>query len=456
MPSARSSSKRLAKEAAAIAAVIALGAFLLYHFTVRAIHNPRPLGGVNIDVSPAQGVQSQAAIAVDPRNPRVLLAASNDSLVPTLRVFTSANGGATWRRAFGPPVPGGSCAHGEPRVAIDADGRQYLAFLAGRICGDRLTPYLVVASRPDATARWTLRAVTHPAWKYGFDDGPALAVDPRSGDVYVAYTRSLSLNHATTMWSVSRDHGLTWSASAAVSPTLVRPHLASLAVAPDGDVYLAGIDVRYGIWIARSTDGGRSFGSPVRAAPLVQNPAAGCGLSAYSPLPQEDRVCIGPNPTVLAGSSRIDVVYADGGKNGAGDVFSVGLAPSLRRRLFLVQVNPPDKGTTAQFLPVAAADPTTRTLTACWYDTTFDPRNHRAWFTCSASRDGRAWSAPVRAASEPTMPVDLFGVASQNGLNAALAAGGGVVHPLWPDGRVVPLSIDLFTAAMHERFVLSH
>jgi len=454
-PPVRSSSTRLAKEAAAIVAVIALAAFLLYHFTVRTIHNPRPLGGVNVDVTRAQGVQSQAAIAVDPRNPRVLLAASNDSLIPTLRVFTSSDGGATWRRTLGPPVPGGSCAHGEPRVAIDGAGRQYLAFLAGRTCGDKITPYLVVASRPSASARWTLRAVTHPAWKYGFDDGPALAVDPRSGDVYVAYTRSLSVNHATTMWSVSRDHGRTWSAPAVVSPALVRPHLASLAVAPDGDVYLAGIDVRYGIWIARSTDGGRSFGAPVQAARLVQNPAAGCALSAYSPLPQEDRVCIGPDPTVLAGRGRIDVVYADGGRNGAGDVFSAGLTPSLRRRLFFVRVNPPDTGATAQFLPAAAADPSTRTLTACWYDTTFDPHNHRAWFTCSASRNGRTWSAPVRAASEPTMPVDLFGIASQDGLNAALAAGGGVAHPLWPDDRVVPLSLDLFTAAIPERLALS-
>jgi hypothetical protein len=44
--------------------------------------------------------------------------------------------------------------------------------------------------------------------------------------------------------------------------------------------------------------------------------------------------------------------------------------------------------------------------------------------------------------------VDLFGVASQNGLYPALAAAAGTAHPLWPDGRVIPLSTDVFTAAL--------
>lgn len=435
------------REAAAILAVVALAIFLVYHFTVRTIRNSRPLGGANVDVSHAQGVQSEAAIAVDPRHPQELLAASNDSLLPTLRVYTSSDGGKTWRRASGPAVPGDSCAHGEPRVAVDADGRQYLAFLQGRVCGDRITPYLVVATRQNASARWTLTRVTRPAWQYGFDDGPALAVDPHTGAVYVAFTRSLSLNHATTMWSVSRDHGATWSAPATVSRSLVRPHLASLAVAPGGDVYLAGIDTAHGIWVARSTDGGRSFGAPVRAAPLVQNPAYGCALSAYSPLPQEERACIGPDPTVVVRGGQVDVVFGDGGSNGAGDVFVAALTPALRP-LFRVQVNPPDRGKTAQFLPVAAADPSTGSLWACWYDTTFDPNAHRAWFTCSVSRDGRTWSAPVRAAAAPTPPADLFTVASQNGLYAAIAAAAGVAHPLWPDEQHYVLSLDLFTAAL--------
>jgi hypothetical protein len=446
-PPARSPLVRLAREAGAIFAVVALAILLVYHFSVRTIRNTRPLGGVNVNVSRAPGIQSEAAIAVDPRHPQELLAASNDSLLETLRVYTSSDGGRRWLRAAGPAVPGKGCAHGEPRVAIAGDGRQYLAFLQGRTCDDKITPYLVVATRPASSARWTLRAVTRPAWQFGFDDGPALAVDPRTGAVYVAFTRSLSVNDATTVWSVSRDGGATWSAPKIVSRSLVHPHLASLAVAANGDVYLAGIDARYGVWAALSSDGGRSFGAPVRAAPLVQNPAGGCALSAYSPLPQEERTCIGPDPTVVARQGQVDVVFGDGGSNGKGDVFIVALTPALRP-LFRTQVNPRDKGKTAQVLPVAAADPSTGRLWACWYDTTFDPNAHRAWFTCSSSDDGRTWTAPVRAAGQPSATADLFTVASDNGLTPALVAAGGVAHPLWPDERDFVLSIELFTAAL--------
>jgi len=432
----------LVREALIIAAVLALGIFLVYHFTVHSVKNTRPLGGANVDVSRAPGFQSEAALAVDPRNPRALLAASNDSLIPPLRVETSTDGGRTWVRGEGPPIPGGSCAHGEPRAAIDGAGREYLAFLVGRICKDTVTPFLVVASRANATSPWTLVRVTAPAWQYGFDDGPAIATDPRTGAVYVAFTRSLSVNHATTEWSVSHDHGLTWSPPKAVSRTLERPHLASLAVAPDGDVYLAGIDATHGVWIARSTDGGRTFGEPASVSALLANPSGSCGMSAYSPLPLEDHACIGPNPTVVVRKGQVDVVYGD-----IGDVFVDALTPALRP-LFHVQVNPADGGKATQFFPVAAADASNGTLTACWWDTTFDRRGHRAWFTCSSSPDGRAWSSPVRASADPIAPGDLSNAATTYGLYPALVAAGGTAHPVWPDLRVNANLLDLFTAAI--------
>jgi hypothetical protein len=42
----------------------------------------------------------------------------------------------------------------------------------------------------------------------------------------------------------------------------------------------------------------------------------------------------------------------------------------------------------------------------------------------------------------------VHSLASQNGLYPALAAAAGVAHPLWPDGRVIPLSIDVFTVVL--------
>ena len=447
-PPVRSPLGRLVREAVAIAVVVALAVFLVYHFTVRTIRNTRPLGGVNVDVSRAPGIQSEAAIAVDPRDPQELLAASNDSLLPTLRVYTSSDGGRTWRRAAGPAVPGNSCAHGEPRVAVDADGRQYLAFLAGRTCGDKLTPYLIVASRPDASARWTLRTVTHPAWKYGFDDGPALAVDTRTGDVYVAFTRSLSINHATTQWSVSRDHGATWSAPATVSRSLVRPHLASLAVASDGDVYLAGIDAsarnldraldRRRTELRRSRAGGAARPEPRLRLRALRVLAAAAGGPPLHRARSHRRRAQGP------GRRRLRRRRRERGGRRLPRRADAGAAAALP--------NTGEPGRQGEDRPVPAGGGR-RPL------------------------DGQALGLLVRHDVRPARTpglVHVLRLPRRADVDAAGAGGEradgarwissasprrtgsirrsrrrpGAAHPLWPDGRAIPLSIDVFTAAL--------
>jgi hypothetical protein len=441
--------RRLVAEAAAIAALIALGGFLVYHFAVHHIHNPRPLGGRNVDVSRSPGVQSQASIAVDPRDSRLLVVAANDD-----NVYVSRDGGRTWTHTKGPDTAIGACPHRTPRVAIDAAGREYLAFLAGRLCDDDLTTYVVVGERDSPTAPWRLVRVAKPLWSYGYDDGPALAVDTRSGTVYVAFQRSFSEHRSSTVVSRSDDHGMTWSEPVEISPALVRPHLAAIAVAGH-DVYVSGIDARLGVWVARSTDGGRTFSTPRAAGRLVQNPAGGCSLASSSPLPQEEQRCIGPDPTLLVRGDEVAVVYGDGGTNGAGDVF----VSLLDRRLHLRyhgQVNPPDHGgASVQFMPVAAVDASTGTFWACWYDTTYDSSRNHAWFTCAASRNGRTWSAPERAAAVPSDPGALLGDAFRYGFYPGLVAADGVAHPAWIDSRHPELLEDVFTAALPERAALN-
>jgi hypothetical protein len=447
--------RTLAVEAVVIAALIALAAFLVYHFAVHTIVNKRPLGGPNVNVSPVDFDQSEAAFAIDPSNPKLLFGASNDSGLEVLRIYRSADGGKTWRSTDGPAVPGGSCAHGAPSVGVDATGRQYLAFLASQYCGDSLTPYLVVTSRANAHHRWSkLVRVAPQTWKYGFDDAPSLALGPKPGTLYVAWTRGLAKTKATVVVSASTDGGRTWSAPHPISPALAHPHRVRIAVAANGDVYAAGIDAKTGLWITRSTDGGRTFAVPHPAAQLLANPAAGCALTADAPLPKELSGCEGPDPTLTVGKDRVTVVYSDVGRNQTPDVFAASLGLDLKP-VAHVQVNPPDSKKTQQFMPVSALDATTGTLWACWYDTTFDPHAHRAWFTCSASRNGRTWSGPVRASSQPTSPTIIYGTLGNAGLYPALAAHGGVAHAFWADGRVIADSTDIFTAAIPEHVALA-
>jgi hypothetical protein len=436
----------LLSEVVIVLGVVVLIGFLVYHFTVHTIRNTRTLAGANVDVSSAQQTQSEASFSIDPSHPQVLFGATNDTGRETVRVHVSANGGRTWRGSNAPAVSGGSCAHGQPRTAIDRSGRQYLAFLAASYCGDSLTPYLVVTSRDSSAARWSpLVRVTAKAWKFGFDDWPALAVDERSGRLYLAWSRSLSASKAVIVVSASDDRGRTWSRPHDVSRSLEHPHLASIAVAPGGDVYVAGIDAKLGVWITRSTDGGGSFAAPSRASPLLDNPAGECSLAGASPLPREETTCFGPDPTVLAGRDRVLVVYDDQGSNKSVDVYAAVLSPGLRP-LARVRVNPPDAGNAQQFFPAAALDASTGVAWACWFDTTFDSNAHRAWFTCSASKNGSTWAPPLAASSAPTPPPDLLGAAAKLGLTPSVAAFGGTAHAFWPDGRIIDNGFDVFTA----------
>jgi hypothetical protein len=439
--------KRLLVEGAVIAALIAVGVFLIYHFTVHTIRNTRPLGGVNVNITRGDGGESEASFAIDPARPQVLFGASNQ-----LFAYGSTNGGRTWHSQDGPTVREPACPHGEPQAAAGRAG-EYLAFLVAPPCGDLLTPYLVVTSRPYTSARWApVTRVVPPVWKYGFDDAPAIALDARSGRLYLSWTRSLSAKAAAVVSSTSSDGGRTWSSPVVVAAATDEPHLSTIAVGQGGDVYIAGIDSPHGIWIARSTDHGKTFGALHTAAPLRANPSSNCaGRATFKSFANEETTCIGPDPTVVATKYGVGVVYDDVGANRTPDIFLTALDRGLKP-LFRAQVNPPDRGKTQQLFPAAAVDPSTGTLWACWYDTTFDPNAHRTWYTCSASHDGRTWTAPERAAAGPTKVADLFtDLQRSTGLSTTVVADRGIAHAFWINIGEVDFAQDIYTAALSER-----
>ena len=430
-----------------IAAVLALAAFLIFHFTVHTIRNTRPLGGANVNVTHGQSAQSEAAFTIGPSKRGGLFGATNQ-----LFTYRSVNDGRTWRKEASPVVRQPACVRGEPHTAAD-NQREYLAFLVSPTCDNELTPYLVVTSRaPGAHAWGTVRRVAPPKWPYGYDDAPSLAVDQRSERVYLAWTRSLSEKASAIVLSGSDDGGSTWSSPVIVAPASNAPHLSTIAVGASGDVYAAGIDAPHGVWIARSTDRGKTFGPVRTAAHLRANPSANCaGQVNFSPLPTEETSCIGPDPTLLATKTGVAVVYGDVGANQTPDVYVAVLDRGLRTRAH-AQVNPPDQGKTQQFFPAAAVDASTGVLWACWYDSTFDPHAHRAWFTCSASHDGKTWTLPERAAADPVHVNDLYtDLQGSTGFAPAVVAGGGMAHAFWIGVNRLDFGQDIYTAALSER-----
>jgi hypothetical protein len=438
---ALSRQRRLGVEAVIIIGLLALGVFLIYHFVVKTIKNTRPLGGANVVVTRGHVAnENEASFTLDPKHPTTIVGAAND-----LTSYTSLNDGRTWKRSAPPKLPIGSCVLHAPRIAFVGTA-QVLAFLASTPCGDDITPYLVVSTREGVTGHWSGgRRILPPAWQYGFDDAPATAADPTRKIVYLAWSRGLTPHTEGTVVSRSEDDGRTWSKPVVVAPAADQPHLPTIAVAPNGDVYVGGIDNRHGIWVASSTDRGRTFSAPSQVGHLRANPSATCSVAAQQPLPKEETSCAGPIPTLLATNAGPLVVYDDVGINGTQDVVIAGAK-------FAKTVPPPDKGKTQQFFPMAALDPQTGVLWACWYDTTFDPNAHRAWFTCSASRNGRTWTAPERAAATPTDVSDLYtDLAGANGFYPSLTAAGGSAHPFWIGVDPVSFQQEIVTAKLSER-----
>ena len=301
----RRSRRKLLLEAIGVIGITLIGALIVYLVYRHPIGSPWKVAGTSVqDISNQPGIQTEAAIAVDPSAPQTLFAASNETLEPEIRVYSSVNGGRTWKQAAGPQYDPNNCSWGDPSVAIARDGRQYVAFTEKSICapGPDLTPYLVVGSRQSPQAGWTVRRVTRPAVKFGFDDKPAISVGA-DGRAYVAWSRLLGDKYQTTVVSSSADGGRTWSKPRVVARSLVQSQLVAIAAAEAGAVYLAGVDAQ-GIWVGRSTDGGRSFVVRRGVAALPGSQAATCIVFGRFVLPQQAVRCLGPNPTISLAPGR--------------------------------------------------------------------------------------------------------------------------------------------------------
>jgi peptide/nickel transport system permease protein len=430
---------RLLVEAVVVLAVTAGVAAGIYAWKVNPVSSVWKVAAVEVqNVSRAPGAQTEIALASGGRS-GVLLAASNDTLLRTIRVYTSTDAGRTWSSAAGPQLGAEACARGEPTAAIDGRGRHYVAFVVNRFCtDDDPYPYLVVASRSALSAPWIVKRVAPPPFSESWDDKPALAAGA-DGTVYLAWSRLQRWTSETIVVSSSKDGGRTWSPPRSLDPRLSYPRLVSATVA-GRTVYVTGIDARFGVWLASSSDGARTF-QVVRASRLPGNQAATCASAGKHPTPFSATRCLGPNPSVAAIADHVYVTYAVGG---VGEPQSVHVVTFDRRLRVLWRSAPAasrDDGD--RFWPASAVDATTTRLWVCFYDTTGDPSREVAWYVCSASWDGRSWSTPMRAASDSANVDTLwedariykFGDFIGYGGYTSVVATSGSAQPMWIDTR---------------------
>ena len=439
LPRRRAAKRRLWLEAAGVLVVTAAGAAAVYVWKVNPVASEWAFAGAAVqNVSRAPGAQTQLALVTDPTHSASLFGVSNDTSLRTVRVYTSEDGGRTWRSAAGPALGIDACARGEPSAAVDARGRQFIAFSVSRTCtAYDPVPYVVVAVRESASGPWSVHRMAAKRPADFWDDYPSLAAG--GGHVYVIWSRLLQWTYESTVVSSTTD-GRTWTPPRAIDSRLLYPRLATGTVAPDGTLYVTGVDARFGVWLAQSRDTARTF-SLRRVAALPDNRAAECSTASDHPTPFQGIRCVGPNPSVTAARKRVFVTYGIGWPGepqsvGVG-VFDNGLHPVART------MGGPSPVDGDRFWPASAYDASTGRLWVCFYDTTGDPSREQAWYSCTHTTDGRSWSKPVGAARESANAEVLwedarvysFGDVIGFGGYTAVAAAGGKAHPLWIDTR---------------------
>jgi hypothetical protein len=438
-----------------------------------------------VDVSHSAGAQAETTIAVSPADPRVLLAGSNHLRVVPARLrrvggklrrtggglefdtfaYSSVDGGATWTLTR--PYHRGSknCAGGDPVTAIDDTGRELIGYMVmpcrADESGDQLALY--VSRRAGPGRPWIATRVPAPTGPDGpANDKPAIAWDssaasPHHGRVYLAWTR-IKRSEIAVVISHSDDGGATWSAPVPVSRAAgpsTRSFFATVTTSPAGDVYVGWTTVSHDLELARSTDGGDTFATPVDVDSVVSPPSridSACVFRGQA-IPAQPKRCASINPGVAATASRVYVTYAVTGPDGhEQDVRVATLDPALNPVGEPVQVNPPDGAAVSdQFQPAVAVDAASGLLWVCFYDTAGDDTRQSTRYSCAVSRDGSAWSAPVAVARVRSNENGRYANREfEYGDYQGLAVGSdGVAHPIWTDSRELrTLGEEIYTTAL--------
>lgn len=241
--------------------------------------------------------QNEPSVAVNPRNPQIVVAGSNDYCAQIVNddvwtgYYRSTDGGTTWSNSLVPGYPAdesaagmaspthGVCsAAGDPTQAFDGEGRLFYGF----ICFNRTKPGngSVYAATYDQDGARYVRTVlldrgTPSVWGL-FQDKINLTADPASGNVYVAWAKySGQAKNNVLHFARSTDHGATFSRPIRITQGRAEEQFADLDVGPNGNVYLTFRTfsvqgpTQDAIWIARSTDAGVSWRAPQRLATIT-------------------------------------------------------------------------------------------------------------------------------------------------------------------------------------------
>jgi hypothetical protein len=416
--------------------------------------------GPNVDMSNEDTPQSETSITVNPNNSNILVGGSNEIVRLPMRGYFSSDGGKNWG-AVDLPLPPATTTNGtdfgsDPGVAFDTHGNVYYSYIVvffNRFFASIQGTEMAVAKSFNGGKSWP--QVTFFNFNSGtgkFNDKPYIAVDtnpksPFRDSVYVAWDNASfnagksSANNAL-LFARSTDGGRTFSSPIAVNTLTGGPSAVIAAdpfVGPNGEVYVAWHDVQNNVLLVNSSfDGGGTFGQPQTISPTIVAfddaiPAQASRHALLYPACDADR-STSPNRGTLY-CSWMDETATNGT-----DIFvarSTDRGASWSTR---VRVNDDPTGVRKdQFNQWLSVDPTSGSVNLSWNDARNDPADTKTDIFFSQSTDGGvsfARNVKVTTAMSDESAANPFAQAhDQYGDYEGIVAFGGSIHPIWTDGR---------------------
>jgi hypothetical protein len=414
--------------------------------------------GPNVDVSNECGPQSETYITLNPLQPGMLAAGSNEIFRLPMRGYFSSDGGATWGGVDLPlpPAKGNGINFGsDPSLAFDSSGNLYYSYIVvyfGNGNGINATAMGVARSTDGGRSYPQFTLFSLEGGSGHFNDKPMIAADTNPASrfrdsVYVAWDAALGgSSGGGVRLARSTDHGATFTTVRVDDPRGPGSAIGAVPfVGPNGEVYVAWNDFAANtIAFNRSTDGGATWGTPrvvsSKRLPFdIAIPAEFNRGALVYPACEADRspgahrgrlYCTWMDLTTAGNTDIFASSSDDGGTTWSAATATTDPLPHVDR-----------------FNHWLSVDPVTGDANVSFYDTRNDTTGARfmtdIYFTQLRAGNG-AWTSPnLRVTDESSNEHDCNGVfrctainyGNQQGDYAGLVSYGGVSHPIWTDSR---------------------
>jgi len=428
--------------------------------------------GKNIDITasndPAERQQVEPTIAVDPRNPNIIVAGAQDYRLLSVGghrwhgFYRSTDDGLTWTVSLVPGFPGDNSSQGlasplhafqctsDPVLTFDRNGNVYYTGITCSTPG--FTLFVVKYTGDGATYAST---TVFPISTYHHADKPWIAVDTsggqNDGNVYLTYDVVFAQGPQGATLVSSRDGGQTWSLPMAVNPGGFNT---GITVDPNGRVFVSSLSSGFphtSMFMSISIDGGHTITTHrIFAVTELPRSLPGNSFRTFT------------TPQLASDSNGVYVVWDDYELGNSNVMFA---RSTDGGKTWTTPTRVSDVITGQHFFSSIAASG--GVISIVWYDSRFGQLSNGTItglnvFYAQSTNAGSSFSKNVLVTSASFNPNLVeradFGVTQPfMGDYIQVAASPGAAHPIWADNRdacsnTVPIfgctNQDLFTATI--------